>query len=109
MRSLSLLLLGLLFVAVVLVLGFVPVPAAAAIGSSAVNAVTTDIATYGVLVSTIMGAVILVVLAVVGWRLIRGLSEEMDVRWQIEYYEDYADYNDFTLDEFLEMKANGEI
>lgn len=45
----------------------------AALASSTITTVTTDIATYGTMVSTVMAAVILVVLARVGWRLLRRL------------------------------------
>lgn len=45
----------------------------AALASSTITTVTTDIATYQTMVSTVMAAVILVVLARVGWRLLRRL------------------------------------
>lgn len=54
-------------------LGFDPVPAAAAIASTQISTVTTDIGTYQTMVSTVMAAVLLVVLVRVGWGLMRKL------------------------------------
>lgn len=65
--------LGLFAFALALVLQVFADTARAALASSTVTAVTTDIATYGTMVSTVMAAVILVVLARVGWRLLRRL------------------------------------
>lgn len=73
-------------------------PVLAAVPSASVTAVTTDVATYGVLVSTIMGAVILVVLARVGWALMRRLLND-DLYGDDDYEEVGDDWESGVIDD----------